>query len=62
VPLLWDRITGLGGMSDAPAAFEDIPATAKVLISRSLRFAVYLTFLSVILPGVGAVDAALDLG
>jgi len=48
----------------ATFAFEDILAVAKVLTSRALRFniALYMTFLSVILLGIGAVDAAVGLG
>ena len=48
---------------DAEAfAFEDILAVARVLASRGPRFniALYMTFLSVILLGLGAIDAALD--
>ena len=52
--------------TEVPAdyAFEDIFNTARVLSARGLRFniALYMTFLSVILLGVGAVQAALGLG
>ena len=47
---------------DAEAyAFEDILSVARVLASRGPRFniALYMTFLSVILLGLGAIDAAL---
>ena len=47
---------------DAEAfAFEDILAVARVLASRGPRFniALYMTFLSVVLLGLGAIDAAL---
>jgi hypothetical protein len=45
----------------ATFVFEDILAVAKILTSRAARFniALYMTFLSVILLGFGAVDAAL---
>lgn len=47
----------------ATYAYEDILAVARVLASRGARFniALYMTFLSVILLGVGAADAALGL-
>jgi hypothetical protein len=47
----------------ATYAYEDILAVARVLASRGARFnaALYMTFLSVILLGVGAVDVALGL-
>src|SRR5262249_4756173 len=45
----------------ATFAFEDIISIARILTSRAARFnvALYMTFLSVILLGIGAVDAAL---
>jgi len=45
----------------ATYAYEDILAVARLLAQRGARFnvALYLTFLSVILLGLGAVDAAL---
>jgi hypothetical protein len=45
----------------ATFVFEDIVGVARILTSRAARFniALYMTFLSVVLLGIGAVDAAL---
>jgi hypothetical protein len=45
----------------ATFVFEDIVGVARILTARAARFniALYMTFLSVVLLGIGAVDAAL---